>query len=90
MCGTALGVSLDLSVVDVDDDIDSVVVVDDDEDGVTLVVVVDAVVDVVTVAGVVVGLMTVTFICAQTFLPLPLAPPHTYSSISHLKIHKVK
>ena len=60
VCGTALGVSLDLFVVDVDDDIDSVVV--DDEEGVTLVVVVETPVVVVTVAGVVVGLMTVTFI----------------------------
>ena len=34
--------------------------------------------------GGVVATITVTFICAQTFLPLPLLPPHTYSSTSHL------
>ena len=34
---------------------------------------------------VVVGVITVTFIWAQTLRPLPLLPPHTYSSISHLQ-----
>ena len=58
-------------------------------------VVIDSVVDVVTnsadvvavdaVVVVVVEDITVTFIWAQTLRPLPLAPPHTYSSISHLQ-----
>ena len=61
-------------------------------------VVIDSVVDVVTnsadvvavdavdaVVVVVVKDITVTFIWAQTLRPLPLAPPHTYSSISHLQ-----
>merc|ERR550534_2676154 len=30
--------------------------------------------------------ITVTFIWAQTLRPLPLLPPHTYSSISHFHI----
>merc|ERR1712110_690212 len=54
-----------------------------------LVVVVTIVVTVVDCgddAGVVVGVITVTFIWAQTLRPLPLLPPHTYSSISHFHI----
>ena len=58
-------------------------------------VAIDSVVDVVTNSADVVAVdavvvdvvedITVTFIWAQTLRPLPLAPPHTYSSISHLQ-----
>ena len=75
--GTASGASLS-------GDVETVVEVVEDVDAVEVVVVVDV------VEGGVLGLVvvegcTVTFIVANTFLPLCLAPPQTYSSTSHLQ-----
>ena len=80
--GTASGASL--SGLPASGDVETVVEVVEDVDDVEVVVVVDV------VEGGVLGLVvvegcTVTFIVANTFLPLCLAPPQTYSSTSHLQ-----
>ena len=89
--GTASGMTSSFSavfaVVDVVSPPSSIMAVAEDP---VVVIVVTVVVPVVVVdcgddAGVVVGVITVTFIWAQTLRPLPLLPPHTYSSISHLQ-----
>ena len=80
--GTASGASL--SGLPASGDVETVVEVVEDVDDVEVVVVVDV------VEGGVLGLVvvegcTVTFIVANTFRPLCLAPPQTYSSTSHLQ-----
>ena len=85
--GTASGMvslfSAVFAVVDVVSPPSSIMAVVEDPVVVVVTVVVTVVVGVD--ADVVVGVITVTFIWAQTLRPLPLLPPHTYSSISHLQ-----